>query len=170
MVGTTADLRGFGPRPSLPIKHLLCENRQTAGRIGEDGLGTDGSQTPRRREPNSNHRSRSAHGADGSARSPHSAAVHRLTAARSFTVVVLSRSAGRFWTRVPLSGIAPSTSALSRAMPQATVRGLPPIMGTHTACTAWKAKRVKFVNRPRQNSGSVLGSWLPAAVAQALAL
>ena len=38
LVGTTADLRGFGPRPSLPIKHLLCENRQTAGRIGEDGL------------------------------------------------------------------------------------------------------------------------------------
>src|SRR5215469_14012700 len=71
--------------------------------------------TRRWREPNSNHRSRSAHGADGSARSPHSAAVRRCTAARSFTVVVLSGSAGRFWTRVPLSGIAPSTSALSRA-------------------------------------------------------
>ena len=38
LVGTTADFRGFGPRPSLPINHLLCENRQTAGRIGEDGL------------------------------------------------------------------------------------------------------------------------------------
>src|SRR6516164_1949200 len=32
------------------------------------------------------------------------------------------------------------------------------------------AERVKFPNRPRQNSASVLGSWLPAAVAQALAL
>ena len=38
MVGTTADFRGFGPRPSLPINHLLCENRRTEGRIGEDGL------------------------------------------------------------------------------------------------------------------------------------
>ena len=38
LVGTTADFRGFGPRPSLPINHLLCENRTTAGRIGEDGL------------------------------------------------------------------------------------------------------------------------------------
>src|SRR5438132_88869 len=26
------------PQLSLPINHLLCENRQTAGRIGEDGL------------------------------------------------------------------------------------------------------------------------------------
>jgi len=33
-----------------------------------------------------------------------------------------------------------------------------------------RGERVKFTNRPRQNSGSVLGSWLPAAVAQALAL
>ena len=40
MVGTTADFRGFGPRPSLPINHLLCENRRTASRIGEDGLST----------------------------------------------------------------------------------------------------------------------------------
>ena len=39
LVGTTADFRGFGPRPSLPINHLLCENPQTAGRIGQDGLG-----------------------------------------------------------------------------------------------------------------------------------
>jgi hypothetical protein len=38
LVGTTADFRGFGPRPSLPINHLLCENRRTVGRIGEDGL------------------------------------------------------------------------------------------------------------------------------------
>src|SRR5437016_7632008 len=38
LVGTTADFRGFGPPPSLPINHLLCENPQTAGRIGEDGL------------------------------------------------------------------------------------------------------------------------------------
>ena len=71
---------------------------------------------------------------------------------------------------VPSLGIAPSTSALSRALPQVTGRGLALIIGTHTACTAWEAKRVKFANRPRQNSGSVLGSWLPAAVAQALAL
>jgi hypothetical protein len=27
LVGTTADSRGFGPQPSLPINHLLCENR-----------------------------------------------------------------------------------------------------------------------------------------------
>jgi hypothetical protein len=27
LVGTTADLRQFGPRPSLLINHLLCENR-----------------------------------------------------------------------------------------------------------------------------------------------
>src|SRR5438132_12242420 len=40
LVGTTADFRGFGPPPSLPINHLLCENPQTAGRIGEDGLGS----------------------------------------------------------------------------------------------------------------------------------
>src|SRR5205823_10714067 len=38
LVGTTADFQEFGPRPSLPINHLLCENRQTAGRIGQDGL------------------------------------------------------------------------------------------------------------------------------------
>jgi hypothetical protein len=38
LVGTTADFRGFGPRRSLPINHLLRENRQTAGRIGQDGL------------------------------------------------------------------------------------------------------------------------------------
>jgi hypothetical protein len=38
LVGTTADFRAFGPRRSLPINHLLCENRRTAGRIGEDGL------------------------------------------------------------------------------------------------------------------------------------
>jgi 2-phosphosulfolactate phosphatase len=35
LVGTTADFRGFGPRPSLPINHLPAENRGTAGRIGE---------------------------------------------------------------------------------------------------------------------------------------
>jgi hypothetical protein len=29
---------GIDPRRSLPINLLLCENRQTAGRIGEDGL------------------------------------------------------------------------------------------------------------------------------------
>jgi hypothetical protein len=38
LVGTTADFRGFGPPPSLPINHLLCKNRRTASRIGEDGL------------------------------------------------------------------------------------------------------------------------------------
>src|SRR5580693_1874163 len=38
LVGTTANFRAFGPRRSLPINHLLCENRRTAGRIGEDGL------------------------------------------------------------------------------------------------------------------------------------
>jgi hypothetical protein len=38
LVGTTADFRAFGPRRSLPINHLLCENSRTAGRIGEDGL------------------------------------------------------------------------------------------------------------------------------------
>jgi len=38
LVGTTADFREFGPRPSLPSNHLLCENRRTGGRIGEDGL------------------------------------------------------------------------------------------------------------------------------------
>src|SRR5580693_5764741 len=38
LVGTTADFRAFGPRRSLPINHLLCENRRTASRIGEDGL------------------------------------------------------------------------------------------------------------------------------------
>src|SRR6266481_2080249 len=42
LVGTTADFRGFGPPPSLPINHLLCENPQTAGRIGEDGLQAQG--------------------------------------------------------------------------------------------------------------------------------
>src|SRR5690242_8558873 len=41
---------GFGPRPSLPINHLFCENRQTAGRIGQDGLGhTSRSTEPRLR-------------------------------------------------------------------------------------------------------------------------
>jgi MFS transporter, FSR family, fosmidomycin resistance protein len=39
LVGTTADFRGFGPRPSLPINHLHCENRRTQGRIGQVGLG-----------------------------------------------------------------------------------------------------------------------------------
>jgi hypothetical protein len=38
LVGTTADFRAFGPRRSLAINHLLCENHTTAGRIGEDGL------------------------------------------------------------------------------------------------------------------------------------
>jgi hypothetical protein len=32
------NFNGFGPRRSLPINHLLRENRRTAGRIGEDGL------------------------------------------------------------------------------------------------------------------------------------
>jgi hypothetical protein len=40
LVGTTVDFRPFGLRRSLPINHLLCENRRTAGRIGEDGLKT----------------------------------------------------------------------------------------------------------------------------------
>src|SRR5262245_35815729 len=40
LVGTTAVFCRFGPRPSLPINHLLYANRRTAGRIGEDGLGT----------------------------------------------------------------------------------------------------------------------------------
>ena len=39
LVGTTADFRVFGLCPSLQSNHLLCENRRTAGRIGEDGLG-----------------------------------------------------------------------------------------------------------------------------------
>jgi hypothetical protein len=38
LVGTTADLRRFGPPYSLPRNDLLCENRGTAGRIGEVGL------------------------------------------------------------------------------------------------------------------------------------
>jgi hypothetical protein len=38
----------FGPRRSLPINHLLGENRQMAGRIGEDGLVT--TPTPRMHE------------------------------------------------------------------------------------------------------------------------
>jgi hypothetical protein len=35
LVGTTADSRRFCPRHPLPINHLLCENRETEGRIGE---------------------------------------------------------------------------------------------------------------------------------------
>jgi hypothetical protein len=38
LVGTTADFRAFGPLRSLPINHLLCENRRTAGRTGEAGI------------------------------------------------------------------------------------------------------------------------------------
>jgi hypothetical protein len=38
LVGTTADLRRFGPRRSLPLNNLPGENRGTAGRIGEVGL------------------------------------------------------------------------------------------------------------------------------------
>jgi hypothetical protein len=38
LVGTTADFRGFSPSLPFPINHLLCENRRTASRIGEDGL------------------------------------------------------------------------------------------------------------------------------------
>src|SRR5215831_20307833 len=37
-IASTADLRGFGPRPSLLINHLHCENRRTQGRIGQVGL------------------------------------------------------------------------------------------------------------------------------------
>src|SRR5215468_2412117 len=32
---------GFWLMPSLQSNHLLCENRRTAGRIGEDGLSGD---------------------------------------------------------------------------------------------------------------------------------
>ena len=39
MVGTTADFHRFGPRRSLPFNDLPGENRGTAGRIGEVGLG-----------------------------------------------------------------------------------------------------------------------------------
>ena len=44
LVGTTADFRVFGLCPSLQSNHLLCENRRTAGRIGEDGLTVQPSQ------------------------------------------------------------------------------------------------------------------------------
>jgi hypothetical protein len=37
-IASTADFRGFGPRPSLLINHLHCENRRTQGRIGQVGL------------------------------------------------------------------------------------------------------------------------------------
>ena len=56
LVGTTADFRGFGPRRSLPINHLLCENRQTAGRIGQDGLVAAAIRTAQAREPAKQHR------------------------------------------------------------------------------------------------------------------
>src|SRR5580704_15955188 len=39
LVGTTADFRRPGPRHPLPLNHLPGENRGTAGRIGEVGLG-----------------------------------------------------------------------------------------------------------------------------------
>src|SRR6516225_39881 len=39
LVGTTADFRRFGHPQTLPINHLLCENRRTQGRMGEVGLG-----------------------------------------------------------------------------------------------------------------------------------
>jgi len=35
LVGTTADFRRFDPRQPLPINHLICENREMQGRIGE---------------------------------------------------------------------------------------------------------------------------------------
>ena len=38
-IASTADFRGFGPRPSLLINHLHCEIRRTQGRIGQVGLG-----------------------------------------------------------------------------------------------------------------------------------
>jgi glycine/D-amino acid oxidase-like deaminating enzyme len=38
LVSTTADVRRSGPRRSLPLNHLPCENRRTQGRIGEVGL------------------------------------------------------------------------------------------------------------------------------------
>src|SRR6516165_9087785 len=38
LVGTTADFRRFGHPQTLPINHLLCENRRTQGRMGEVGL------------------------------------------------------------------------------------------------------------------------------------
>jgi tetratricopeptide (TPR) repeat protein len=41
LVGTTADFRRPGPRHPLPLNHLPGENRGTAGRIGEVGLGPD---------------------------------------------------------------------------------------------------------------------------------
>ena len=42
MVGTTADFRHPGSRYALPLNHLLGENRETAGRIGEVRLATIG--------------------------------------------------------------------------------------------------------------------------------
>src|SRR6516165_9489193 len=40
LVCTTADFRRFGHPQTLPINHLLCENRRTQGRMGEVGLET----------------------------------------------------------------------------------------------------------------------------------
>ena len=37
-IASTADFRGFGPRPSLLINHLHCAIRRTQGRIGQVGL------------------------------------------------------------------------------------------------------------------------------------
>ena len=38
-IASTADFRRFGHPQTLPINHLLCENRRTQGRMGEVGLG-----------------------------------------------------------------------------------------------------------------------------------
>src|SRR6516225_2343237 len=46
LVGTTADFRRFGHPQTLPINHLLCENRRTQGRMGEVGLGVLGRLKP----------------------------------------------------------------------------------------------------------------------------
>src|SRR6516162_9772218 len=37
-IASTADFRRFGHPQTLPINHLLCENRRTQGRMGEVGL------------------------------------------------------------------------------------------------------------------------------------
>src|SRR6202022_93118 len=42
LVGTTADFSPPGPRRPSPPNYLPGENRGTAGRIGEDGLGLSG--------------------------------------------------------------------------------------------------------------------------------
>ena len=46
LVGTTADFRHPGPRRPLPLNHLLGENPETAGRIGEVREDTPAIQAP----------------------------------------------------------------------------------------------------------------------------